>query len=83
MHSRLIRSKIRNKYENTYKYRHLFQFKDSFILHPFEFIAHCRMQEVAYVFSSSMARRIKVELISNTGEETVRTFCGKEAVSTG
>lgn len=24
-----------------------------------------------------MARRIKVELISNTGEETVRTFCGK------
>jgi hypothetical protein len=28
----LIRSKIRNKYENTYKYRHLFQFKDSFCI---------------------------------------------------
>lgn len=83
MHSRLIRSKIRNKYENTYKYRHLFQFKDSFILHPFEFIAHSRMQEVAYVFSLLYTRRIKVELISNTGEETVRTFCGKKVASTG
>ena len=83
MHSRLIRSKIRNKYENTYKYRHLFQFKDSFILHPFEFIAHSRMQEVAYVFSLLYGPTDKSGADFEYRRRNCPTFCGKKVASTG